>query len=83
LNAEERSLARFISFYPEVVSDAARTLSPSVLCSYLFKLAALFNLLYQKHPILNSPQRLALTTAAAQVLKNGLSLLGIATVERM
>ncbi|MCL4200188.1 arginine--tRNA ligase [Patescibacteria group bacterium] len=83
LNAEERALARFISFYPEIVSDAARTLSPSVLCSYLFKLAALFNLLYQKHPILNSPQRLALTTAAAQVLKNGLFLLGISTVERM
>ncbi len=110
LNAEERILARLISFFPEMVEDAAHTLSPNVLCSYLFRLAQAFNLFYQKHPIIEqrgassvnrgiqnkdtdtrrstldtrySNFRLALTAATAQVMKNGLSLLGISTVERM
>lgn len=82
-NIEERLLARFISFYPEMVSDAAHSLSPNILCTYLFRLASLFNTFYQKHPIVGSPHRIALTAAAAQVMKNGLHLLGIATVERM
>ncbi len=83
LNAEEHALARLINFYTEIVADAAGNLAPNTLCSYLFKLAALFNMFYQKHPILGTSQRLALTQATAQVLHNGLHLLGIATVERM
>lgn len=83
LNLEERELARAIYFFPEIVAEAAATLSPNVLCSYLFKLAQAFNLFYQKHAILGKPERLALTAATAQVLKNGLHLLGIATAERM
>jgi len=83
LNAEERLLARLISFYPEIVADAARTLSPNMLCTYLFRLASLFNAFYQKHPIVGTPYRITLTAATAQVMKNGLNLLGIATVERM
>ena len=83
LNAEEHALARLINFYTEIVADAAGNLAPNTLCSYLFKLAALFNMFYQKHPILGTSQRLALTQATAQVLHNGLHLLGISTVERM
>jgi arginyl-tRNA synthetase len=93
-NPEEKNLARAIFFFPEIVAEAAASLSPNLLCSYLFKLAQAFNLFYQKWPILpssspNSPStpssltRLALTAATAQVLKNGLNLLGIQTVERM
>lgn len=83
LNIEERLLARLIHFYPEIVADAARSLSPNILCTYLFRLASLFNMFYQKHPIVGASHRVALTAAAAQVMKNGLNLLGIATVERM
>lgn len=83
LNAEERFLARLLFFFPEIVEKAARELSPNVLCSYLFTLAQAFNLFYQKHAILGTDSRLVLTAATAQVLKNGLYLLGIETVERM
>lgn len=83
MNAEERALARWIGMYPEVVADAARTLSPNAVCSYLFRLAALFNGFYQKHQIADDARRLVLTAATAQVIKNGLYLLGIGTVERM
>lgn len=82
-NTEERALARFLSFFPDLVADAAANLSPNMLCTYLYRLTSLFNVFYQKHPIAETPHRLALTAACAQVVHNGLSLLGISTVERM
>lgn len=82
-NPEELALARLIYFFPEIVEKAALELSPNVLCSYLFSLAQAFNLFYQKHAILGTDSRLVLTAATAQILKNGLYLLGIGTVERM
>lgn len=86
LNAEEHFLARLVSYFPEVVADATRNLAPNTVCTYLFRLAQAYNLFYQKHTILGVPEaskRLVLTAATAQVLKNGLHLLGIETVERM
>ncbi|OGG23904.1 arginine--tRNA ligase [Candidatus Gottesmanbacteria bacterium RIFCSPLOWO2_01_FULL_43_11b] len=82
-NAEERSIARLINFFPEIVGQAAREFAPNMLCTYLFNLAQAFNLFYQKHPILGNNARLALTAATAQTIQNGLYLLGISTVERM
>jgi len=104
LNPEERAVLRLLSFFPDVVAEAAKNLSPSTLCTYLFKLAQSYNLFYAKHSILVSrvkshvssknvthdtlthdtaKLRLALTAATAQVLKNGLYLLGIETLEQM
>jgi arginyl-tRNA synthetase len=86
MNQEEKSIARMISFYPEIVTAVATDLTPNVLCTYLFELAQLFNAFYAKHQILEGESkdlRLLLTTATAQVLQNGLGLLGIETVERM
>lgn len=82
-NPEERNLARRIAQFPDVVAEAARNFAPNTLCTYLFHLAQEFNLLYAKHPILGQSQRLVLTAATAQVIKNGLYFLGIETVERM
>ncbi len=83
LNPEERALARLLSQFPDVVGDAAANFAPNTICTYLFQLAGAFNLFYAKHPILGEPQRLTLTAATAQVLKNGLYLLGIEILEQM
>lgn len=83
LNPEERIVVRRLSQFPEVVADAATRFAPNTLCTYLFHLAQEFNLFYAKHSILGDEKRIALTAATAQVLKNGLYLLGIQTVERM
>ncbi len=104
MNPEERSVLRLLTHFPDVVSDAAEHLSPSTLCTYLFKFASAFNLFYAKHTILETQDlglrthsfptsyvlrptsaslRLSLTAATAQVLKNGLYLLGIETLEQM
>ena len=83
INSEERDLARLLLYFPEIVAEAADLYAPNILCTYLFTLAQAFNLFYQKCPILENPYRLKLTNAVAQVLKKGLYLLGIETVERM
>lgn len=86
LNEDERNLARSISEFSDVVEEAVRAYAPNGLCRYLFDLAQYFNLFYSKHQIIGSESeyvRLALTAATAQVLQNGLTLLGIGTVERM
>lgn len=112
INEEETSLLRTLYRFPEVVTEAARTFSPNLVCSFLFDLAQKYNLFYNKHSILNpsnshsgkslvSPGthpessgdpgqarmttnfRLLLTSATAKILKLGLYLLGIETVERM
>jgi len=93
LNPEERSVLRLLTLFPDVVAQAAGELSPSALCTYLFKLAQAYNLFYAKHQIIGSSDssersdqatlRLSLTAATSQVLKNGLYLLGIQTLEQM
>ena len=83
LNSEERAVARLILYFPDIVAKAAQELSPSYLCTYLFQLAQAFNLFYAKHEILGSSSRLLLTAATAQVIKNGLYLLGIEVLEQM
>ena len=86
LEKEEDELIRFLSFYPYFMEKAAEEFSPNVICTYLFELSQKFNLFYQKHKIIggeNEGFRIELTKATGQVLKNGLDLLGIKTVERM
>lgn len=88
MSVEERELLRMIMLYPEIVSDAAEKLSPSHIATYLFSLAQLFNLFYQKYPILKEEEeirdfRLGLTKAIGITLKDGLQLLGINCPERM
>ena len=78
---------RWLYRFPEVVKEAAKNYSPNLLCNYLFELAQRFNSFYAAVPIIkaeeNKELRLALTSATAQVLKNGLTILGIETPERL
>jgi arginyl-tRNA synthetase len=83
LVSEERILMRSISQFPDVVAEAAQNFLPNTICTYLFHLAQEFNLFYAKHPIIGNTMRLALTAATSQVIKNGLYLLGIETMEQM
>jgi len=85
---EELPLLRYLYRFPEVVEDAANNYSPNLLCNYLFELAQIFNSFYAVTPILKSEGdlrslRLSLASATAQTLKNGLTLLGITTPDRL
>lgn len=98
LNEEERLLLRTIVNFDDIVADAATSLAPSGLCTYLFHLAQQFNLFYAKHSILGTAKeisnsdtltpdtltlRLAVTQATSVLLMRGLYLLGIETLEQM
>ena len=89
LNEEEIAMLRTLSKYPETVSDAAKNFAPNYICTYLYDLSQKYNLFYQKHQILKEESeylkafRLLLTEKTSDVLKHGLNLLGIETVEKM
>ncbi|MBU0708906.1 arginine--tRNA ligase [Patescibacteria group bacterium] len=86
---EEEALLRLFYRFPEVVNEAARNLEPHRLTPYLFNLAQKFNTFYQKVPVLKAETeelrylRLLMTMTTAQVIKNGLGLLGIDVLEEM
>ncbi len=82
----ERSLARKLSEYHEVLEDATKELLPHHICTYLFELAQTFNRFYEKARILDDPReslRLALATRYRDTLAHGLGLLGIAAPEQL
>lgn len=88
LNSDEEILVRLLYRLPEVVEKSAASKSPHLIASYLFDLAQKYNFFYQKHQILKADGdtkilRLVITRSVASVLKNGLHLLGIDTVEKM
>ncbi len=89
LNNEEKDILRTIYQYSETVSLAAQEYAPHYVATYLFELAQRFNVLYAKHSIVSAESqekeqlRLVITTAVAELLKRGLGLLNIKTVERM
>ena len=86
---EESELIRLLGTFPDAVKEAAINYSPNLICNYLFELAQSFNKFYNQHSVLKAEteelvqSRIALTAAVAQVVKKGLSLLGIQTVDAM
>ena len=87
-NSDELNVLRLINQFPEIVQETAMQLSPNIIANYLYELAQKYNYFYQKNKILESEEkikqfRLMLTQATGKVIKDGLYLLGIKTVERM
>ncbi len=86
IEQEELAILRTIYKFPEVVLEAGESYAPNLICNFLFDLTQKFNLFYNQHRIIGSANekfRLALTASLAQVIKNGLRLLGIKTLKRM
>lgn len=92
-NMEEKRILRNLYIYSDVVKQMAEDFSPHTLANYLYELAVSFNSFYNNHKIIESESemsdekttqfRLLLVQATAQVLKLGLRILGIQTVEKM
>ncbi|GAB1232204.1 arginine--tRNA ligase [Ferrigenium sp. UT4] len=80
-------LQRLIDF-PQVIEAAAEDLAPHLVAFYLKELAADFHSYYNASRFLVEDEkirlaRLALIAAVAQVLRNGLALLGVTAPEQM
>ncbi|KAK1966187.1 arginyl-tRNA synthetase [Colletotrichum sublineola] len=81
-------LIRVVSQYPDVVQNTLKTLEPTTVLTYLFRLTHVVSSSYDVLRIVGSePEiqkaRLALYSSARTVLYNGMRLLGLSPVERM
>lgn len=84
----ERQLLNTLSCYPDTIINAALHYEPHLLTNYLRDLAADFHAYYNSHQFLVEDDalrnaRLALISAARQMLLNGFNLLGITAPESM
>ncbi|NLS11566.1 arginine--tRNA ligase [Vibrio sp. SM6] len=86
---KEKALVAKLLQFEEAVQSVAREGQPHIMCAYLFELAGQFSSFYEACPILNADNdavkasRLKLAALTAKTIKQGLSLLGIETLERM
>jgi arginyl-tRNA synthetase len=85
---EELALARRLLNFGLVLEAVADDYRPNFLCNYLYDLAGHFTGFYENCPVLRSEaerraSRLALCDLTARVLKEGLDVLGIQTLEQM
>lgn len=86
--AQETDIMTSLSRYPEVVLTAALQREPHQLVNYLKQLASDFHTYYNAHVFLVEDgalrnARLTLISAVAQVLNNGLTLLGVSAPRSM
>jgi arginyl-tRNA synthetase len=85
---EELALARQLLNFGLVLEAVAEDYRPNFLCNYLYELAGYFTGFYENCPVLKSEaeqraSRLVLCDLTARVLKQGLDVLGIETLEQM
>jgi len=86
---EERALLLKLAWFPEVLLDAEKVLSPHPLANYLLELAGLFHPFYEKCPVATAEDaevakaRLLLIAGVRDVICEGLGLLGVSAPEQM
>ncbi len=84
----ERTLAVKLTRFPNVVLKSAENYTPNFIADYLFELAQNFNTFYNSLQVLKVREeimksRLLLAERTSRIIKSGLDLLGIKTLERM
>ena len=84
----ELALLQRLADYPDVLAESVTELAPHQIAFYLRELAGDFHSYYNAVRILKSDAtfrlpRLAMCAAVRQVLRNGLSLIGVSAPERM
>ena len=87
---QEHALAVLLMQFEEVIGTVSREATPHVLCTYLYDVASAFMSFYEACPMLKDgiepavrDSRLALSALVAKTLEQGLTLLGIETLEIM
>ena len=88
VHEQEEALLDILNRYPEVIEQAAKKLEPHLIAYYLRELATAFHSYYNACPFLIEDEvlrnaRLALILAVQQLLRNGLTILGVSAPENM
>jgi arginyl-tRNA synthetase len=85
----EKTLLLKVEQYPSILEQAAIEFNPSLICTYTFQLAQLFNSFFDKHSISHAESeekkqlRLMLITQIGNVIQNAMALLGIEVPQKM
>jgi arginyl-tRNA synthetase len=85
---EERALGRHLLNFGLVIEAVAAEQRPNYLCNYLYDLSSHFTRFYEQCPVLKAEagvraSRLALCRLVADVLRQGLGILGIEVLDQM
>lgn len=86
LESEEREVLRQLEYFELITEKATNNFAPNELTKYLLNLCKSFNSFYEKHPVIGAKSedfRLKLVLKVAEIIKLGLYLLGIETVDKM
>ena len=89
LGEKEKKLILYVGDFPRYVAEAADSLRPDIITSYLNRLAYIFNRYYDLNPVLRAPTRekiearLAVVYMVSQTLENGMEVLGIEPPQHM
>ena len=89
LAEQEISLIQKLQGFEVAVRQAGTDYNPSCIANYCYELASMYNSFYHDLSVLREPDekkrhlRIVLSAAVGQVIKNGMSLLGIEVPERM
>jgi len=80
--------AKIMHYFPESIEVAGKSYQPHFILLYLTELAAAFNSYYAKNKIVDkseefSPYKIALTKVFANIMENGMWLLGIEVLNKM
>lgn len=89
-NIEDITVIKNLYDFPEIVSEAGKQKSPAVVANYIYDLVKSFNHFYQNVPPIVKEEdtelrnlRIAICKKTAEVISNGMYLLGISVPERM
>jgi arginyl-tRNA synthetase len=86
---EERALLLKIAWFPEVLKDCEKLLSPHPLANHILELAGLYHPFYEKCRVVDpkepevSRARLLLCAGVRDAIAQGLGLLGVSAPEQM
>ncbi len=86
---EENELIKKLIYFPDIIETCVEKLSPHFITSYLLETADIFHRFYEKCKVINPENkeltfaRLSLVKAVSVIIKNGLTLLGVSSPEKM
>jgi arginyl-tRNA synthetase len=86
---KEKEIIKLLTEFPATIQEAARQYSPALIANYVYELVKEYNGYYQNTPILVGDDenqiafRVALSDQVAQVIKQGMKLLGVSVPDRM
>ncbi|MDR1528479.1 MAG: arginine--tRNA ligase [Puniceicoccales bacterium] len=84
----ERNLVRKLTYFPIILSQAAKELRSHHICTYLFELTGEYSAFYNMDRILGeqvnvTSRRLTIIIRTLNILETGMHLLGLKTLEKM